>query len=119
MSLKHIAASGTIAEEVISTVRTAQAFGTQNTLANLYDVPINESRVTDIKAAIWQGGGLSVFFFVIYSGYALGKPASLLPSLLLITCPAFDYGTTLINRNQGMLAPACVRRIRLKCNFCR
>lgn len=35
-----------------------------------------------MKAAVWHGGGLAIFFFVIYSAYAL----------------AFDFGTTLINR---------------------
>ncbi|EGO23855.1 hypothetical protein SERLADRAFT_450147 [Serpula lacrymans var. lacrymans S7.9] len=81
LSLKHVADGGTLAEEVISTVRTAQAFGTQKILSALYDGHIEGSRVVDSKAAIWHGGGLAVFFFVIYSAYAL----------------AFDFGTTLIN----------------------
>ncbi|KAJ3756801.1 P-loop containing nucleoside triphosphate hydrolase protein [Lentinula raphanica] len=80
MSLKAVAAGGTVAEEVISTIRTAQAFGTQSILANLYDKHIDDSETVDAKAAVWNGGGLAVFFFVIYSSYAL----------------AFDFGTTLI-----------------------
>ncbi|KAG5648338.1 hypothetical protein DXG03_004910 [Asterophora parasitica] len=80
LSLKHVADGGSLAEEVISTVRTAQAFGTQRTLANLYDVHIDESHKVDLKAAVWNGGGLAVFFFVIYAAYAL----------------AFSFGTTLI-----------------------
>jgi ATP-binding cassette subfamily B (MDR/TAP) protein 1 len=71
LSLKHVADGGSLAEEVISTVRTAQAFGTQATLSTLYDTHIDESRKVDLKAAIWHGGGLAVFFFVIYSAYAL------------------------------------------------
>lgn len=71
LSLKHVANGGSLAEEVISTVRTAQAFGTQKILADLYDTHINESRKVDLKAAVWHGGGLAVFFFVIYSAYAL------------------------------------------------
>ena len=39
----------------------------------------------DNKAAMWHGGGLAVFFFVIYSAYAL----------------AFDFGTTLINEGHA------------------
>lgn len=70
-SLGHVAAGGTVAEEVISTVRTAQAFGTQVVLAGLYDKYIEKSRTADLKAAAWHGGGLAVFFFVIYSSYAL------------------------------------------------
>jgi hypothetical protein len=85
ISLKHVAEGGTLAEEVISTVRTAQAFGAQKFLSSLYDKHIEGSRVVDSKAAIWHGGGLACFFFVIYSAYAL----------------AFDFGTTLINEGHG------------------
>lgn len=72
LSLKHVAEGGNMAEEVISTVRTAQAFGTQAILAGLYDAFIDKSLNVDMKAAIWHGGGLGVFFFVIYSAYGLG-----------------------------------------------
>ncbi|KII86752.1 hypothetical protein PLICRDRAFT_55662 [Plicaturopsis crispa FD-325 SS-3] len=90
LSLKHVAAGGTIAEEVISTIRTAHAFGTQKTLADLYDSHIEKSHKVDLKAATWHGGGLAIFFFVIYSAYAL----------------AFSFGTTLINR--GETSPGAV-----------
>ncbi|KAI0073491.1 P-loop containing nucleoside triphosphate hydrolase protein [Panus rudis PR-1116 ss-1] len=81
LSLKHTAEGGTLAEEVISTVRTAHAFGTQQILSLLYDSHIEKAFKVDMKAAAWHGGGLGVFFFVIYSAYAL----------------AFSFGTTLIN----------------------
>ncbi|KAF5360351.1 hypothetical protein D9756_004683 [Leucocoprinus leucothites] len=81
LSLKHVAEGGNMAEEVISTVRTAQAFGTQAILSGLYDLFIDRSLKVDMKAAIWHGSGLGVFFFVIYSAYGL----------------AFSFGTTLIN----------------------
>lgn len=68
-----MAEGGTLAEEVISTVRTAQAFGTQKILADLYDKHITSAFQADLKGAVWHGGGLGVFFFVIYSAYALGK----------------------------------------------
>ncbi|KAI6166709.1 P-loop containing nucleoside triphosphate hydrolase protein, partial [Pisolithus thermaeus] len=80
-TLRYVAESGTIAEEVISTVRTAQAFGSQKMLGTLFDKKIDSIRVVNARAAIWHGCGLGVFFFVIYSAYAL----------------AFDFGTTLIN----------------------
>jgi ATP-binding cassette subfamily B (MDR/TAP) protein 1 len=73
LSLKHVAEGGNLAEEVISTVRTAQAFGAQTTLASLYDGFVNKSLQVDMKAAVWHGTGLGVFFFVIYSAYALGS----------------------------------------------
>ncbi|KAJ1303401.1 hypothetical protein OPQ81_011593 [Rhizoctonia solani] len=81
LSLQSVSAGGgTLAEEVISTVRTAHAFGTQMTLAERYDVFINKAYGFDNKAAVIQGCGLGVFFFVIYGAYGL----------------AFYYGTTLI-----------------------
>lgn len=73
LSLKHVAEGGTLAEEVISTVRTAQAFGTQKILSALYSSHIGKSRQADMKAAAWHGGGFAIFFFVVYSAYALGK----------------------------------------------
>lgn len=73
LALKYVAEGGTIAEEVISTVRTAQAFGTQSVLAGLYNSRVEEAQKVDLKAAVVHGGGLSVFFFVIYAAYALGN----------------------------------------------
>ena len=70
--MKHIAEGGSLAEEVISTIRTAQAFGTQRVLEGLYDTFVNKALAVDLKAARWHGGGFAVFFFVIYAAYALG-----------------------------------------------
>lgn len=72
-SLQSVASAGTFAEEVISTIRTAQAFGTQTILANVYNKPIDDARVAGIKGAIWRGGSGGVFLFIVYSGYALGE----------------------------------------------
>ena len=72
LSLKHVAEAGTVAEEVISTVRTAQAFGTQKTLSKLYDEHIDKSRQADLFSAIGHGGGIAAFFFIVYAVYALG-----------------------------------------------
>jgi ATP-binding cassette, subfamily B (MDR/TAP), member 1 len=85
MSRQFISDSGSLAEEVISTIRTAQAFGNQKVLADIYDTHINKSRQVDSRAAVWHGAGLAAFFFVIYSAYAL----------------AFSFGTTLINEGHG------------------
>lgn len=73
LSLKHVAEGGSLAEEVISTVRTAQAFGSQEILTGLYDGRIGESLKAELKASIAHGIGLGVFFFVIYAGYGLGE----------------------------------------------
>lgn len=84
--MKHVAEAGSLAEEVISTIRTAQAFGTQKVLSGIYDKNIDVTRVVNAKASISQGVGLGCLFFVNYAGYAL----------------AFDFGTTLINEGQGL-----------------
>ena len=72
--MKHTAEGGSLAEEVISTIRTAQAFGTQSTLEGLYNKFVGGALTVDLKAARWHGGGLATFFFVIYCAYALGQP---------------------------------------------
>jgi len=79
-SRDHVAKGGTVAEEVFSTIRTAQAFGTQERLSGLYDSNVEEAHRVDIKAAFIHGISLSCFFFVIYSAYGL----------------AFSFGTTLL-----------------------
>lgn len=79
LSLGHCADGGSLAEEVFSTVRTAQAFGIQKVLADRYDMHINKAKASDMKAAIFQGCGMAVFFFVIYGGYGLGECCSCLP----------------------------------------
>jgi len=73
LSLKHIAEGGNVVEEVISSIRTAQAFGTQAVLASLYDTSIDHCLKVDIKAAIWHGFGFGAFLFFVYSAYALGE----------------------------------------------
>lgn len=85
LSLKHVANGGSVAEEVISTVRTAKAFGSQQKLSAMYDANINQSREADLGSSVVLGCGLSVFFFVIYSAYAL----------------AFDFGSRLLNQGHA------------------
>ncbi|KAF9267350.1 P-loop containing nucleoside triphosphate hydrolase protein [Marasmius fiardii PR-910] len=79
-SLKHIADGGSLAEEVISTIRTTQAFGSQKVLSAIYDKHVDLANIVDVKAAVVHGIGLSIFFFIIYSSYAL----------------AFSFGMTLV-----------------------
>ncbi|KAH9038538.1 P-loop containing nucleoside triphosphate hydrolase protein [Lactarius pseudohatsudake] len=85
LSLKHVAEGGTLAEEAVSTIRTAQAFGTQRVLASLYDIPVHKALAVDGRAAVSHGIGLASFFFAIYAAYAL----------------AFSFGTTLINQGHA------------------
>ncbi|QRV90352.1 ABC transporter transmembrane region [Ceratobasidium sp. AG-Ba] len=75
-SLQAISAGGgTLAEEVISTVRTAQAFGTQETLARRYDVFVKKAAGFDKKAAIIQGSNageiVNVFIAILMGSFCL------------------------------------------------
>lgn len=70
--MKQTAEGGSLAEEVISTIRTAQAFGTQSKLEELYGKFVYGALTVDLKAALWQGWSFAAFFFIIYSAYALG-----------------------------------------------
>ncbi|KIM85661.1 hypothetical protein PILCRDRAFT_776681 [Piloderma croceum F 1598] len=85
ISTQHVADGGTLAEEVISTIRTAHAFGTQIILGKLYASHADKAGVVDIKAANWQGGGMAVLSFAIYAAYGL----------------AFYFGTRLINSHHA------------------
>ena len=78
--LTEIAKGGSLAEEVISTIRTAQAFGTQKILAAMYDVYLDRTHKLGGKLALIHGAALAFFFFVIYGAYGL----------------AFQFGTTLV-----------------------
>ncbi|GAA5897055.1 hypothetical protein JCM8208_006155 [Rhodotorula glutinis] len=78
--LEATSTASTLAEEVISSVRIAQAFGNQQRLADSYDVSNQETLRLGIKSARFNGLGLGVFFFIIYASYGL----------------AFYYGTTLL-----------------------
>lgn len=65
---KQLAATGrgaTLAEEVISSVRSAHAFGTQRKLASLYNDANEETNRVGQLSAKYQGFGLGVFFFII------------------------------------------------------
>ena len=103
LSLRHVAQGGSLAEEVISTVRTAQAFGSQNTLSGLYSTHVDQSRKIELRSSIFHGCGLAVFFFVIYSSYALCQSlnAISISSMLISFHSAFSFGTTLINQGYG------------------
>jgi ATP-binding cassette subfamily B (MDR/TAP) protein 1 len=73
LSLKHVAEGGTLAEESVSTIRTAHAFGTQHALASLYDVAVQKAYQVECLLAISQGIGLGMFFFAMYAAYGLGE----------------------------------------------
>ena len=63
--------AGTLAEEVISSIRNTHAFGTQKKLAAMYDEPNLQAMNLGIKSSYANGIGMGGFFFVIYAAYAL------------------------------------------------
>ncbi|KAF0561604.1 multidrug resistance protein MDR [Gigaspora margarita] len=79
-SLDFYSSAGIIAEEAISTIRTAVAFSTQKKLSELYDAYLADARKEGLKKSLSNGFALGAMFFGIYTAYAL----------------AFWFGSTLI-----------------------
>jgi ABC-type multidrug transport system fused ATPase/permease subunit len=66
-SLDHYAEGATLAEEVISTVRVAHAFGTQERLLNKYDTHLNLAEKSGSIKSIVIAIQMFSIFFVIYA----------------------------------------------------
>ena len=92
----------------MSTIRTAQAFGTQNVLASLYDVAVQKAKKVDRLGAVSQGIGLSCFFFSMYAAYGLGEFYSQLFSRTNSFLPSYTQRSALALRSlmKAMLMPA-------------
>lgn len=59
-ALDHIAKAGSLAEEVIGSIRTVQAFGKEKILGNKFADHIEKSKVIGRKGSIFEGFGLSI-----------------------------------------------------------
>lgn len=70
-ALASYAEGGTVAEEVISSIRNATAFGTQEKLAKQYDNHLREAEKWGIKNKTVLAIMLSVAFWVIFATYGL------------------------------------------------
>jgi ATP-binding cassette, subfamily B (MDR/TAP), member 1 len=70
--VSEYAKASTVAEEIISSVRTAQAFGTQDKLANLYDDNLIAAQKIGYKQQISGAFMLATMFFSVYAFYGLG-----------------------------------------------
>jgi ATP-binding cassette, subfamily B (MDR/TAP), member 1 len=70
-SLESYALGGTIAEEVISSIRNATAFGTQDKLAKQYDKHLIEAEYWGARVKMIMACMLGGMFLVIYLNYAL------------------------------------------------
>ncbi|KAK9762520.1 hypothetical protein K7432_011664 [Basidiobolus ranarum] len=70
-ALDHYSVSGTLAEEVISSIRTATAFGQQKKLSEMYNQNLELARKQGVKKALASGIGIGVIFFTLYNVYGL------------------------------------------------
>ncbi|KAE8382088.1 P-loop containing nucleoside triphosphate hydrolase protein [Aspergillus bertholletiae] len=72
MSLESYGAGGTVAEEVISSIRNATAFGTQDKLARQYEIHLAEAEKWGVKNQIILGFMIGGMFGIMFSNYGLG-----------------------------------------------
>lgn len=59
-SLEYVAQAGSLAEEVIASIRTIHAFGNARILGKKFDGLIEKSRLTGRKGSIIEAIGLSI-----------------------------------------------------------
>ncbi|KAL4865464.1 hypothetical protein BDV12DRAFT_174570 [Aspergillus spectabilis] len=71
-SLESYGAGGTVAEEVISSIRNATAFGTQDKLAKQYEVHLAEAEKWGTKNQVILGFMIGAMFGLMFSNYGLG-----------------------------------------------
>ncbi|KAK9447474.1 P-loop containing nucleoside triphosphate hydrolase protein [Limtongia smithiae] len=72
MALEGSSAGGTVAEEVLSSIRNVQAFGIQDRLAERYDQYLAISEKWGFKAGIYLGLMTALMWLGVYSNDALG-----------------------------------------------
>lgn len=70
-SLGSYATGGSVAEEVISSIRNAVAFGTQDKLARQYDKHLTEAEIWGYKLKFVLGVMIGGMFLIIYLNYGL------------------------------------------------
>lgn len=72
MSLDSYGAGGTVAEEVISSIRNTTAFGTQDKLAKQYETHLAEAEKWGIKLQMILGVMIGAMFGIMFMNYGLG-----------------------------------------------
>lgn len=70
-SLSSYASGGTVAEEVISSIRNATAFGTQEKLARQYDVHLAKAEQSGRKMKILTGSMIGFLMCYVFLNYSL------------------------------------------------
>ena len=123
-SLAAYAEGGTVAEEVISSIRNATAFGTQDKLAKEYDVHLTEAEKSGYRTKAITGSMIGFLMCYVYLNYALsfwqgsrylvaGKMSlsDVLTTLLTIMIGAFSLGNVAPNLQAFNTAVAAAAKI--------
>ena len=123
-SLASYAEGGTVAEEVISSVRNAVAFGTQDKLARQYDVHLAEAEKAGFKMKAYQGSMIGFLMCYVYLTYSLAfwqgsrylvagevTLSDVLTILLSIMIGAFSLGNVAPNIQAFTTAVAAASKI--------
>ncbi|KKZ63736.1 ATP-binding cassette, subfamily B (MDR/TAP), member 1 [[Emmonsia] crescens] len=71
-SLESYGEGGTVAEEVISSIRNATAFGTQEKLARQYDTHLEEAQKWGVKLQVVIGCMIGGMMAIVFMNYGLG-----------------------------------------------
>ncbi|KAK4543161.1 hypothetical protein LTR36_005939 [Oleoguttula mirabilis] len=123
-SLAAYAEGGTVAEEVISSIRNAVAFGTQDKLAKEYDVHLAEAEKSGFKMKTVTGSMIGFLMCYVYLTYALAfwqgsrylvagdcTLSDILTILLSIMIGAFSLGNVAPNIQAFTTAVAAASKI--------
>lgn len=123
-SLASYALGGTVAEEVISSIRNATAFSTQDKLARQYDVHLKEAKKWGLRLKIALGFMIAGMMCVIYLNYGLSfwqgsrfvlrgeaSLADVLTVMLAIMIGAFQLGNVAPNGQAFTTAVAAAAKI--------
>ena len=124
LSLQSYAVGGSIAEEVVSSIRNATAFGTQDKLAKQYDVHLAKAERAGLRVKIALGLMISGLMGVLYLNYSLafwqgsrylvaGKMtlSDVLTILLSVMIGAFALGNVAPNMQAFTTAIAAATKI--------
>lgn len=123
-SLESYALGGTVAEEVISSIRNATAFSTQDKLARQYDVHLKEAEKWGLKLKIVLGFMIAGMMGIIYLNYGLSfwqgsrfvirgeaTLGDVLTVMLAIMIGAFQLGNVAPNAQAFTTAVAAAAKI--------
>ncbi|XP_045621631.1 ATP-dependent translocase ABCB1 [Procambarus clarkii] len=84
VEMKEYARAGSVAEEVISAIRTVVAFGGETKEVCRYEANLVHAKKAGVKRGLMTGVGMGLMWFIIYAAYSL----------------AFYYGTGLILKSR-------------------